>query len=150
MERAEITSAAGTILFVVLAITAWSVKGDLIASIRRSISGIKAWMEMPSWQEQLMLDLTAAPPRPRPENDMAKYVKALEALVAEQKKTIKIADTIVEQAQLSARNQADITPALIEEVNRLRVANATLSGAYHWVAILSDDGKKKLVRFSLN
>lgn len=112
------------------------------------LKSVKAWMETPSWPEQMLLDLAAAPPRPQ--SKTAKYVKALEALVAEQKKTIKIADTIVEQAQLAAKNQADITPQLIEEVNRLRVENATLKGAYRWVALVNNEGKKKLVRFSLN
>ena len=111
------------------------------------LKSIKAWMEMPSWQEQLFLDLMAAPPRP--EDTTAKYIKALEDLVADQKKTIKMADAVVEQAQLSAKNQADITPALINEVNRLRAENAMLSGAY-LVAVVEMSGKRKLVRFSLN
>jgi uncharacterized coiled-coil protein SlyX len=102
----------------------------------------------PDWMEQVILD-SLSEKRKRPESDRAKYIKALEDLVADQKKTIKMADAVVEQAQLSAKNQADITPALINEVNRLRAENAMLSGAY-LVAVVEMSGKRKLVRFSLN
>ncbi len=132
-----------------LVATVWGAKDNIIAS---AIQSFEAWLELPPEPdpyEQMILDSLDGKRR-HPENDMAKYVKALEALVAEQKKTIKAADVIVEQAQLSAKNLADITPQLIREINRLQVANATLSGAYHWVTIMNNDGKKKLVRFSLN
>jgi uncharacterized coiled-coil protein SlyX len=115
------------------------------------LKSIKAWMALPAepdWMEQVILD-SLSEKRKRPESDRAKYIKALEDLVADQKKTIKMADAVVEQAQLSAKNQADITPALINEVNRLRAENAMLSGAY-LVAVVEMSGKRKLVRFSLN
>lgn len=114
----------------------------MIQKIRNVLHSIKARLALPpepDYMEQIILDSLSGK-RPRPESDRDKYVKSLEALVAEQKKTIRIADAIVGQAQWNA---------MIEEVNRLRMENAALRGAYVIVQV-DNEGKKRLTRFSLN
>ena len=75
---------------------------------------------------------------------LAKRIKSMEGI-------IKHADAIVEKHRLAARADqvgAD-HPDLVEEINRLRAENAVLSGAYQFV-LLEEDGRRRMVRFTLN